>query len=572
MRDARIWGLIAVMVAIMVFPAVALAQPAPPQVFAGSVTQDGAPVAEGTEVTAWIDGVQVGAGTVTGNQYNVQVVQPEGQSFDGKTVTFQVAGHDVPETAIWQAGGTTELNLSAPVLEQPSVNTKPMPQPAPTAEAQPEVISEPAQPEIPATDAEESNKRRAFVGVVDGEPGATVDVIRNGTGELVTIRLEDYKLKTPGKAVAGSFADGARVVILSQRDGDAWVAIRVMVKPQKLVNRPVVGTVVGGENGVLSIIQPDGTTSTVELPEGAQMPETGEVITLFASDTDADEAGRQKKGPPKVKGLVKASKIRDRLEGFLQELTTDEAGVSEKVPGAKVTAAGEKAEAARDKALAARTKADEARAKAETAQLGNAEDLNEQAAEAEEAAAEAEVELAEADAEVAEAEAEAALEAAEAEKDAAERLAEQVSDVASILEALTSRHTHILQSLADGGKLPEAAMQGIATALENSQRGRSQATLKAAEARAKSEDKREKALAKAEEKKSKALAKAQEKRGEAQAKAAEKKEKDLAKAEKKREKAQAEQERETGKARAEQEREAAKAKAEREREAAKAKA
>ncbi len=79
MRVARIWGLIAVIVAVMAFPAVALAQPAPPHVFVGSVTQDGAPVPEGTEVTAWIDGVQVGTGAVTGDQYKVQVVQPEGQ-------------------------------------------------------------------------------------------------------------------------------------------------------------------------------------------------------------------------------------------------------------------------------------------------------------------------------------------------------------------------------------------------------------------------------------------------------------------------------------------------------------
>jgi len=111
------------------------------------------------------------------------------------------------------------VNLSAPPIETPTVNTQPTP-PEPIAvptatPPQPELISEPVQPETPVADVNEKTRHRAFVGVVDGEPGATVDVIRNGTNERVSIRLEDYKLKKPGKTAAGSFADGARVVILS---------------------------------------------------------------------------------------------------------------------------------------------------------------------------------------------------------------------------------------------------------------------------------------------------------------------------------------------------------------------
>ncbi len=156
------------------------------------------------------------------------------------------------------------------------------------------MISEPVEPETPVAEPEKGSKRRAFVGIVNGDPDATVDVIRNGTAERVTIRLEDYKLKKPGKTADGAFADGAKVVILSQRDGEEWVAIWVMVKPQKLVNRPVVGTVVGAENGVLSVMQPDGTTDTIELPEGAEAPETGEVITLFADDGEEEADGQKR--------------------------------------------------------------------------------------------------------------------------------------------------------------------------------------------------------------------------------------------------------------------------------------
>ena len=400
MRTAKVWGLIAVIIAVMAFPATALAQPVPPQIFVGSVTQGIAPALEGTEVTAWIGGSQVGAGTVTNGQYKVLVVQPQDQSFTDKTVTFQVGGQDVPETAIWQVGGASEVNLSAPPIETPTVNTQPTPpEPvaAPTATpAQPQLISEPVQRVTPVAVSHERKRRRAFVGVVDGEPGATVDVVRNGTNQRVTIRLEDYKLKTPGKTIAGSFSDGARVVILSQRDGEEWVAVWVMVKPQKLVNRPVVGTVVGVENGVLTIVQPNGTTSTIELPEGIRAPEAGELVTLFANDTEAGEGDTKQKRRREAKGLVKASKVRARLERFLEELTTDEAIMSEDAPRGKLRSAHLKVEVAREKALAAREEAAAARARADAAQQGEAPDLNELALEAEEDAVEAEFELAEA--------------------------------------------------------------------------------------------------------------------------------------------------------------------------------
>ena len=65
MRTAKVWSLIAVIIAVMAFPAIALAQPVPPQVFVGSVTQGIVPALEGT---------QVGAGTVTNGQYKVLVV------------------------------------------------------------------------------------------------------------------------------------------------------------------------------------------------------------------------------------------------------------------------------------------------------------------------------------------------------------------------------------------------------------------------------------------------------------------------------------------------------------------
>ena len=245
-----------------------------------------------------------------------------------------------------------------------------------------------------------------------------------------------------------------------------------MVKPQKLVNRPVVGTVVGVENGVLTIVQLDGTTSTIELPEGVEAPDASEVITLFANDAEAGGGDPKNNGRSKAMGLVKASKVRARLEGFLQELTTDEANVSEEAPGGKLRSALLKVEDAREKVPAAREEADAARASANAAQQGDTSDLNELALEAEDDSIEAEFELAEAEADLAEIQVESAERAAKAETKRAERRAKRVSDVASILDRLTAQHTQILQSLADGSILPAEALRGIVTALENSKRDR----------------------------------------------------------------------------------------------------
>ncbi|MFQ6026935.1 MAG: hypothetical protein ACE5Q6_05395 [Dehalococcoidia bacterium] len=156
-------------------------------------------------------------------------------------------------------------------------------------------------------------KRKAFVGIVLDEPGNSVTISKQGTGERITILLtEPYELKTPGGPDrADSFALGARVVIQVRLVGEDWVAIRVLVKPRK-PNLPLTGVVLSVENGVVTITLPDGTTQTLDLPEGFEDLTAGELITAFPGNSG------------NAKGVVKAGKIRDRLEKFLDKLTQDE--------------------------------------------------------------------------------------------------------------------------------------------------------------------------------------------------------------------------------------------------------
>ena len=115
MTKAKLMALMAVMAMLLVLPAMVLAQAQPPRpaVFGGSATLDGATAANGTTVTATIDGVVAATTTVSGGNYAFSIAQPPGLSFAGKEITFKVGVGTATETATWNADGGAVLNLTA---------------------------------------------------------------------------------------------------------------------------------------------------------------------------------------------------------------------------------------------------------------------------------------------------------------------------------------------------------------------------------------------------------------------------------------------------------------------------
>ena len=85
-----------------------------PHVFVGSVTINGAPAPNGTEVTVWLEefNAPLGAGTSSGGDYSVLAIQHGARSFEGRTLIFKVNGQDSGETAIWEKGGATIMAVS----------------------------------------------------------------------------------------------------------------------------------------------------------------------------------------------------------------------------------------------------------------------------------------------------------------------------------------------------------------------------------------------------------------------------------------------------------------------------
>jgi hypothetical protein len=120
----------------LLLPATVSAQRAIPHAFLGAATINGNPAADGTVVAALVDGRQVASETVSDGSYPVLLVEPDADSFVGKTVTFTIGGFPASETAFWIQGEVTELNLNA----SPPAGT-PVPTPQATDIATPVLVA-----------------------------------------------------------------------------------------------------------------------------------------------------------------------------------------------------------------------------------------------------------------------------------------------------------------------------------------------------------------------------------------------------------------------------------------------
>jgi len=85
--------------------------------FSGTVKVDGAEVADGTLITAVIEGIEYHTHTSTGYGYStfsITIRPPEGKTYsDGTKIVFKINGHTTDQPATFQAGASTRLDLAA---------------------------------------------------------------------------------------------------------------------------------------------------------------------------------------------------------------------------------------------------------------------------------------------------------------------------------------------------------------------------------------------------------------------------------------------------------------------------
>jgi len=143
----RTWSALLPVVLVLgftLFPREASAQPQVPATFFGSVTIDGKPPEDGTEVRGFVDGqdcTQLGPGyrgTIIDagvGAYVINIVhesQKAGCGKEGKTVTFAIAGRPAVQTAKWQLGPQRIDLTIGPGTPVPLSTATPIPTAGPT--------------------------------------------------------------------------------------------------------------------------------------------------------------------------------------------------------------------------------------------------------------------------------------------------------------------------------------------------------------------------------------------------------------------------------------------------------
>ena len=85
-----------------------------PHVFVGLVALNGIAAADGTEVTIWVAEYDdpIGRAMTAEGSYTVFANQYGLSSFSGRNLIFKVNGQETGETATWEKGGATILDLS----------------------------------------------------------------------------------------------------------------------------------------------------------------------------------------------------------------------------------------------------------------------------------------------------------------------------------------------------------------------------------------------------------------------------------------------------------------------------
>ena len=85
-----------------------------PHVFVGTITIGGERAPDGVEVSVWLPEFDspIGSGLSSGGNYSVLANQHGSKSFGGRSLIFKINGQDAGESATWEKGGATILDLS----------------------------------------------------------------------------------------------------------------------------------------------------------------------------------------------------------------------------------------------------------------------------------------------------------------------------------------------------------------------------------------------------------------------------------------------------------------------------
>lgn len=143
MLRQRLFIFLLVLSALFILPVAVSAQGPPtlPCRFYGTVQLEGAPVPDGTVITATIAGdtyTTITPAIYGSSTYFIKLDPLPGISYDkGAQVTFKIDNYNADQTGNWEFGGNTQLDLTSSIPPPPPPTPAPTPTPTPTPTSTP---------------------------------------------------------------------------------------------------------------------------------------------------------------------------------------------------------------------------------------------------------------------------------------------------------------------------------------------------------------------------------------------------------------------------------------------------
>ncbi|MEE8466321.1 MAG: hypothetical protein V3S68_07570, partial [Dehalococcoidia bacterium] len=181
-----------------------------------------------------------------------------------------------------------------------------------------------------------STPRRGFVGTITSPTTGTgvnaFFTLDTKQGEVTINFPDDLESITkrpsqdPGIPVEGDRVAVLVALVALVGEDPTNEALKIIVKPTtpRGHSQGAVVSITTGENGIrtMGIMRPNGKIKEFQLGPDADVPEVGDLVTVLQGRGRGSN-GAGANGAPFATGIVRADAVRVRLQGFLDDLTTD---------------------------------------------------------------------------------------------------------------------------------------------------------------------------------------------------------------------------------------------------------
>ena len=145
----------------------------------------------------------------------------------------------------------------------------------------------------------------------------TINLESKSLGDVEVLLDGDTIYKVPGheEASVDDIVEGSRLAVLATPEGEegVYTAVRIMVVPDGATHRHMNGVVVATQEKTMTMMNNNGETWQVNLPEGVHGGEVGEFVSVAVRNSAGE-------GTYEASGLQIAAAVQTRLQAQINEL------------------------------------------------------------------------------------------------------------------------------------------------------------------------------------------------------------------------------------------------------------